>query len=109
MSLSQDERIYHVVYGVPLDTPSGGTKLQLQLFHELEKHSSAPIATHTVTSYAEAKSMSQIIQALPTDKQVCLIIDGIALLWLGEYLEHFRSLEHVLLVGLVHYPFSVEW
>ena len=122
---------YIVVYGVPLDTASGGTRLQTYLFKALEIH--APVYRYVITSRFEANTLVDVLatvlgQSSGVDKdglaiprrddvavaprgkmRTAIIIDGIALLWCGpEIISRFQSLNQVASVAaLVHYPFSV--
>jgi len=121
---------YIVVYGVPLDTASGGTRLQNYLFNALENH--APVHRYVVTSLSESRNLVDTlatelaqssdadadgvgnprrddVAALPTGNlRTVIIIDGIALLWCGlDVLSQLQSLSQIASVAaLVHYPFS---
>ena len=101
-----------LVYGVPLDTTSGGTHLQNCIVSELS--SMCTFTIHVVNSRAAARNfLGHFLEKgqkepCSSDDRPTIVIDGIALLHCGaEILTELQAVSR--LVAFIHYPFSEPW
>jgi glycosyltransferase involved in cell wall biosynthesis len=102
---------YHFIYGAPIDSASGGTKLQNELFSSLESIPGVVIRRHVVSNLMEAEAFVLAVKALPVVPSSAFLVDGLGAVWLSpQTIEDLRmALPACMFCGFIHFPFSTQF